>query len=211
MGLGEEGTRFYLSGRITKSKFQPSYPLSFAYSTGPAYGLLLDQGDPNWRKKTGAQFHLAEALADLNQITLPANVKVAALKRSENPEDQQIFREETAREKDRIIKEKSYRKMFVTDALLILPGDKGLNRSFNPSTVFPLGDDGTIYPTSKVSGSWGVIESEKGIRINSDGSQAFVPAPTSADHLLGDGWKLTLNPGWRIIEGIRKGDFTLAK
>ena len=31
----------------------PTFVRSFAYATGPAYGLLLDQADPDWKAKLG--------------------------------------------------------------------------------------------------------------------------------------------------------------
>src|SRR5690349_10824320 len=41
----------------------PSYVRSFAYATGPAYGLLLDQADPAWRHQLGSGQRLDQLLA----------------------------------------------------------------------------------------------------------------------------------------------------
>ena len=41
----------------------PSFVRSFAYATGPAYGLLLDQADPGWKEKLGSGRRLDELLA----------------------------------------------------------------------------------------------------------------------------------------------------
>ena len=48
----------------------PSFVRSFAYATGPAYGLLLDDSDPGWHRRlaTGRRMDLMLATA----LRLPA-------------------------------------------------------------------------------------------------------------------------------------------
>lgn len=44
-----------------------------------------------------------------------------------------------------------------------------------------------------------------------DWSAVIVVSPSASigSSLVGDGWTLELKPGWKIIRGIRKGDFML--
>jgi hypothetical protein len=58
----------------------------------------------------------------------------------------------------------------------------------------------------------GVIEGKNGALMKADWSALVVSAlaVTTGSALTGDGWTLTLNPGWSIVPDARSGDFTLA-
>jgi hypothetical protein len=43
-----------------------------------------------------------------------------------------------------------------------------------------------------------------------DWKSVVVAAPEDERILKGDGWALDLKPGWKLIVGGRKGDFTLS-
>ena len=87
-----------------------------------------------------------------------------------------------------------------------------MNVQFNPNNLQPLGDAGTVYPTIRITDAWGVIEGKNGALMKPDWSALVVAAPTvtTGNPVTGDGWMLTLQPGWSIVPGARKGDFTLA-
>ena len=108
------------------------------------------------------------------------------------------------------------RARFLDGPVLVLPGST-LGYTFDPTTVEPLGDLGTVYRTSELSGDWGKMDVTGGvllIRSEQGGLQeAHVPAPKDLATLPihGDGWTLTLNAGWKIVPGTRSGDYTLAK
>ncbi len=54
------------------------------------------------------------------------------------------------------------------------------------------------------------LEVRKGARISKTFTAAYVSVPTAADHLAGDGWKLTLKSGWRVVPGEKPGYFKIA-
>jgi hypothetical protein len=83
--------------------------------------------------------------------------------------------------------------------------------AFDPNTVQPIGAPGTVYPTLRVVDDWGVLEVTGGALIN-DWKAVVVPAPASASAgaAAGDGWTLTLAPGWRLEPDERSGDLRLA-
>ncbi|HVT11040.1 MAG TPA: hypothetical protein VHE55_02130 [Fimbriimonadaceae bacterium] len=210
MGLGDWGRRSYLSGRIKINALKPSYPLSFAYETGPAYGLLLDVDSKPWRETLKPGGSLSGLLQQFEGISLPGNLAALARVRADAYDGKQVFAEEEKRDKDRKAEIAKYRKLLVDGPVLELPMIHN-NYGYDPNQVFPLGDLGLLLPESYISDDWGVIEVKKGVLISSKGGKAFVSAPTSADGLQGDGWKLTLKPGWKVLPGARKGDFKIAK
>lgn len=91
--------------------------------------------------------------------------------------------------------------------MLILPGDPG---SFITRGVTPVPGAGTVYPRVLVTAAWGTLEADMALRSR-DRSTLVVPAPTDAEGsaLEGDGWTLTLQPGWVLGPGNRPGDLRL--
>ncbi len=210
MGLNDRGRRSFLSGRIKVNALKPSYTLSFAYETGPAYGLLLDMKEKPWRSTLTTKSSVSDTLQDFEAIALPTNLSRAAHERTLAYDGKQVFDEEEKREKSRLEREVAFRKLLVDGPVLELPFSKP-NYTYNPNEVFPLGAYGTIYPTTTIADAWGILEVKNGARINSQFDRAFVAAPLDSTRLEGDGWKLTLNPGWKVVPGERKGDFKVVK
>jgi hypothetical protein len=209
-GLDNQGNRWFMAGRLKVNALRPSYPYSFAYETGPAYGLLLDMEGEGWRKGLTPASSLSGLLARAIHFEAPQSLEAKALERANAYRPADIFAGEDrrARERERAVTE--YRKLLVTGPVLELPLAQ-LHFTFDPNAVVPLGEDGNVYPTSTISDAWGTIEVRKGARINATFTAAYVRAPTSADPLSGDGWKLTLKKGWQVVPGEKPGSFKIVK
>jgi len=183
---------------------------SFAYATGPAYGLLLDRYAPGWRAqlRTGASFDamLGRALGVTaggesdRLVARAAKYDAAALHAAEAERD-------SKRQQQLALD----RRKFVDGPVLTLRF-RHKNVQFNPQTLQPLGDAGTVYPTIRVTDDWGVIEGKNGALMKPDWSALVVPAPASTEgsRIAGEGWTLELRPGWKIVPDARPGDYTLA-
>ncbi|HZT41262.1 MAG TPA: hypothetical protein VFA07_03690 [Chthonomonadaceae bacterium] len=209
-GLDNQSNRWFMAGRLKVDAQRPSYPYSFAYETGPAYGLLLDMGSQDWRKGLTPASSLSGLLAAAEHFQAPDPLESAAVERANAYRPADIFTSEDKREREREHAIAEYRRILVTGPVLELPLAH-MNFSFNPNEVVPLGDEGNVYPTTTISDTWGTIEAQKGARINKTFSAAYVSAPTSADHLAGDGWKLSLKPGWKVVPGEKPGSFKVAR
>jgi hypothetical protein len=210
MGLDDWGRRSYIAGRSKMGALKPSYPLSFAYETGPTYGLLIEMTDPNWRAKLKPESSLSDILRASERITLPTDLEATVKARAAVYGGPQVFAEEEKREQTRLAAETRYRNLLVEGPVLELPLRKS-NYTYNPNEVFPLGADGTVYPVTQMSDDWGVLEVSNGARVNAEFTKFFVTAPPSAGSWKGEGWKLMLKPGWKIVNGTRKGDFKVVK
>jgi hypothetical protein len=59
----------------------------------------------------------------------------------------------------------------------------------------------------------GMLEAEKGVLVESDGSVRRLPAPVRRDDMtvVGDGWTFTAKPGWVIRDGPRRGDYEVVR
>jgi hypothetical protein len=210
MGLGDWSRGAYLAGRVKMNAVsRPSYPMSFAYETGPCYGILLDDTGKEWRSKLTPASSLSESLREAAGIKLPADIEAAARERAAAYDGQALIAEEDNREETRKAAEAKWRALLVEGPTLELPIPQG-NFSYDPNAVFPLGEDGTVYPETRIADDWGVVEVKNGARVVWAKHTAFVAAPSEPDKLSNANWVLTLKPGWRLVPGERKGDFKLA-
>jgi hypothetical protein len=195
---------------LSNRKDDSTFVRSFAYATGPGYGLLLDHYLPGWHDqlRTGQGFDAL--LRNALHIDLPSNLQLAAERRATQYEGATLRAAETEREvrRQRIIA--SYRSRFIDGPVLALQF-RHMSVQFNPRNLQPLGDAGTVYPNLRISDDWGILEANNGALINGDWTAVIIVAPSASTggSLNGDGWRLQLKPGWKIVPGIRKGDFTL--
>lgn len=204
-----DSARWRAIEKLTAPDLTISFVRSFAYMSGPAYGLLLDQRLPEWRKKLSVQSDLAEMLQ--STVLQPAAVSV----------DQRgaIYGETAIRmaEADRTVKLQAqkarYRALLVDGPTLTLPKAQNFHFSFNPSTLISLGDAGTVYPTFHASAAWGILDVKDGVLLPADFSRATVAAPANIKgrHLQGPGWSLDLAEGWRVVPASRAGSYIVQK
>lgn len=190
-----------------------SFVRSFAYATGPAYGLLLDRYSPGWRARLGGSVALSTLLAQAVRYDGKEDDRRAAAATSRYDGDQQLRKSELAREQARLQQLALNRAKFVEGPVLTL-SLKNMNIQFDPRTLQPLDDVGTVYPALRITDDWGVLQVEGGAMLKQDWSAVVVNAPAAGPNgipLHGEGWKLELAPGWKLVPGERDGDFVLAK
>jgi hypothetical protein len=182
-----------------------SFVRTFAYASGAAYGLLLDDASPGWRKLIQATDDLGAMLMTAVDITTTEASSAAA--RYGGPG---LRAAEEAREVERQARVEDLRRRFVDGPVLVLP--RGRNASFITTGVTPIPGAGTIYPRYRVTGEWGAIEAQA-VLVSPDGNTLTVPAPADPDPaaLAGEGWRITLADGWTVQPGPRSGDFQLVR
>ena len=184
---------------------------SFAYATGPAYGLLLDRYDPAWRGELKAGPRLDQLLQTAMKLPTPTPGEAAVQVRAKLYDDGTLRAAEVAREAARQQRLAGYRAALVDGPVLTLPLAKA-NRQFRPSTLVALDDLGTVYPTMRLTDAWGALEvtGGSGALLYKGFGRATVSLTGAAPtHLKGDGWTLDLKPGWSLKPGPRPGDLTL--
>ena len=206
----DEARRAYTVYALARFLDAPSFVRAFAYASGPAYGLLLDDADPDWRGRLDADADLGELLADAMRIDRTASAPLAALEQRYDP-DRSLRNAEEQRERARDQRLRAWRAALVDGPVLVLP----LTRpgfQFNPQTLSALDGLGTVYPTLRLTDAWGELVVEGGAAlVHADRTRASVAWAGEAQSLAGDGWTLTLAPGWRLVPGGRAGDMTLRR
>ena len=184
---------------------------SFAYASGPAYGILLDEARPDWRKGLQVDDDVGRLLRKALSITLPDDLKAEAHRRAGRYDADRLIVAETAREEARQGRLREYRARLVNRPVLVIPLHQ-MNIQFDPRNLEPLGELGTVYPTMRISDIWGILTvSGGGALLNPRWTSVQVSAPRDPDlrPLRGIGWTLELEDGWQLRGGKREDDYVL--
>lgn len=180
---------------------------SFAYVSGPAYGLLLDDASPKWPKRVRRATDLSVLLQETYR--LPAATLAEAELAAAGLGGPELRLREEAEDNAR-----QHRLALATDPLLKgptlrVPGPFRIQ--FNPSNTESLDDGAAFHPTATYLGDWGRLEVTGGSLRSADWSEARVPAPVDlkTNPLTGPGWTLELAPGWTLLAIKPAGSFRL--
>ena len=183
-------SRMVIAQEIETVDPNTSFVRGFAYLTGPAYGLLLDELKPGWTRKYTAKDDLAAVLGG-GQAPLPVphgeRYGEAALRAAEERRDRE--------QRERVA---HYRARLVDGPVLELPMIDA-HFGFDPNAVVPLGGAGNVHPNLDVTAPWGHIAVDSGALIPNDWSKIVVSA--------GDRGKLELKAPCKIAAGARAGDY----
>jgi hypothetical protein len=193
-------------GQLNQAPQRESFVRTFAYPSGAAYGVLLDAWTPGWTRRIQATDDLGELLMAAARIA-PSDDLEAATERYGGLE---LMNAERKRAAEREAYVAALRRRFVDGPLLTVP--RGRGASFITTGVTPIPGAGTVYPSYRVTGEWGRIEAEQ-VLVSPDGNTLTVPGPFTVEGatLAGDGWTVTLAPGWAARPGLRSGDFQVVR
>jgi hypothetical protein len=185
-----------------------SYVRTFAYASGPAYGLLLDAASPGWPRKVRASDDLAVLLMRALGVQPVPDAAAAAAHYG----GAELRAAEEQREQQRQARIAELRRRFVDGPVLLMPGGGSGYTDSHGAVVIP--DVGTIwFGDYRMKGAWGALEADKGVLVTSDGRLRRLPAPVRRDDTTvdGDGWTVRAAPGWVVREGSRRGDYELVR
>jgi len=181
---------------------------AFPYTSGPAYGVLLDDLLPGWRRQVRATSDLGDMLTAANNRPLTANLAVAAARY-----DAATLRTaEEARDRERQVRVAELRRRFIDGPVLTMPAP---GRGTSDSTgALGIPGAGTVYfHEFTLSAQWGSLNANGGVLRAADGSTLSVPVtgPLEGTTLKGDEWSATLNSGWVVRPAARPGSFTIVR
>lgn len=194
--LAHADARTSVATKLEAVTVEAAFARSFAYLTGPAYGLVFDKLLPGWRD---AALH-ARSLTELSREVVSANPspELAAVEARYG---------RAAIEAEEMDRERSHRECVAAWRSILIDGPtvaittRNLNIVFNPTEVVPLGDAGTVYPTATIRDAWGELAVHAGALLDPEWRTIRVTANglrTSDTQSSGDGWELELDPGWCV-------------
>ena len=189
---------------------------SFAYVSGPAYGVLLDESGLLWRKRLKPDSDLGAILGEAYHIPFAKPNEADAVTRAGKYDGDEVI----AQEKDREARQQQViaaaRKRLMEGPVLVLPVTEAFNYSFDPNQVTAIDENNSVYGQVRVVDGWGILTvSHDALMVRDKGHIACVQVPAPANpggtSLSGDGWKLELKPGWKLAPGPRPNDWTIVK
>ena len=181
--------------------------LQQAYTTGVAYGILLDTASPDWRRSVRSNSDLGQML----MVALEIRPAADAVKASARYGGTEIRAAEKTRDEQHKARILELRNRFVAGPGLLVPSGGGA--SFNAVGATPIPGAGTVYVMPyRTSSEWGTLEAMKGVLINEDGTRRLPgPIRIEGSTLTGNGWTVTVAPGWRVRPGPRSGDYQIIR
>lgn len=197
--------------KLTDPDQSMTFVRSFAYTSGPAYGLLLDERLPGWRKGLNEKSDLGALLAS----TLHGNVQTSAEARAPYYGMAALKFTEDDRAAKAAAEKAHYRALLIDGPTLTIASAGHFAFNFNPSMLVGMGDAGSVYPTFYVKDSWGVLDVKGGgALVPADFRGVTVAAPATSptgSHIEGPGWTLDLAPGWKLVPGTKPGSYVVQK
>lgn len=204
--------------KLERDEPAASFVRSFAYATGPAWGLLLDELGVAWRPTIGPASDLSALVAAALEWKPPAELAREAEARAPRHGLAEVAAAERRRAVEKARLDARNRARFVDGPVLELPLGAKLSYSFDFNAITPLEGAGNVYGVIRIVEEWGILDASQGgalltLAPNGTPRTARVPAPAEpgARPLAGDGWTLTLEPGWELLPGARAGDWRVAR
>ena len=191
--------------QLAKAAQTSTFVRTFAYPSGAAYGILLDEASPEWRRALKTSDDLGQLLMVAARIR-PAEDSDASAKLYGGSDLRMAEELRDAQQKLRVAE---LRRRFVEGPVIVLP--PGRNASFVTSGMTPIPGAGTVYPTFRTTAEWGSLDAAS-VLMSAD-RKLTLPAPTSTEGtiLKGAGWTLQLAPGWVVRPGNRPGDVQVVR
>lgn len=171
---------------------------SFAYATGPAYGLMLDEFRPGWRMDVQRAVGLSQLLVTefVDRLASGDGLTTAA----DRYRLTEVRVAESARAERKALRRRDLIAQFVTGPRLSAPL-RQMRIGLDPDRVESLDSLGSVYGAARITDEWGALDARAGqLRIGAEWTEATVPLPIGYRGAAeGPGWKLDLRPGWRVV------------
>jgi hypothetical protein len=193
----------------------PTFVRAFAYGTGPAIGVLLDQFDPAWREEVRKNRDIGALLAQAIHFQRPRDLDKAARARAREYGWDEVDRTEAARDSAREPTMQGYRaRLGAGPVITLLQSKDSLAWSYDPTELVGFDLHSTVYPSGNFSAPWGKLTvNSGGVLVQNDFTWVRIGLPSApiaagAREIKGDGWTLVLNPGWSLRpDPSRPGNF----
>jgi hypothetical protein len=181
--------------------------LQQSYTTGVAYAMLLDDAFAAWRRRVRSDSDLGQMLMAALDVTPAANAVDASARYG----GVELRAAEQTRGEQRRAVVRELQNRFIDGPVLLVPSGGGA--AFNAVGATPIPGVGTVYFNRYTTrGEWGTLEATNGVLIRSNGTRQL-PGPVRIDGvtLTGDGWAVTVAPGWTVGSGPRSGDYQIIR
>lgn len=196
------------AAELAGGESQPSLVGNFEAASGPAYGVLLDDLAPGWRRRVRATSDLGGLLASATNRPPTTDLAVAAARY----DGAALRTAEETRDRAQQVRVAELRRRFIDGPVLTMPAG-GSGTSDTTGSVGIPGAGTVFFRNFTLSARWGRLNANDGVLRSADGTTLAVPVagPLEGTTLKGDGWSATLNSGWVVRPAARPGSFTIVR
>ncbi len=187
-----------VAGELAAADQREHLARSFAYVSGPAYGVLLDELAPGWRRHLGATPDLGALAAGALPRWRPDPDGLVA--RAAGYGYDEVAAQEGRLGRDRERRRAALRAALVDAPAVILPLT-AMQMQFDPHRVVGLAPAGTVYLQLTAEDAWGRLEATAGALIGPSFHRLALPGrivDVTGNVVTGDSWRLELADGWRL-------------
>ena len=181
---------------------EESFIKTFPYSSGAAYGMLLEKFSIQWTHSITITDDLGILLLEALDIQKLPNPKIAA-KRYDG--DNLLLVEIERNSKKSIILD-SLKQIYVDGPKLTL--SYANSATFDAVGAISIPDIGTVYYNYNATDKWGSLISASAL-ILTKGRKIILPLDSSitGSQFSGSGWEVKLNSGYKLVKGEKEGDY----
>ncbi|MEE8134902.1 MAG: hypothetical protein V3T56_07585 [Gemmatimonadales bacterium] len=189
---------------LGRRESQENFARSFAYASGPAYGILLDWIDPDWRGGLTVESDFGTLLSRAMELQVS---QAGAESRGVRYDGARIIAQEQARADRAVAVQAELRSRFLESPTVRLTPDATFRYSFDPNGASPLQGAGTVYDAARITDEWGILDVTSGgvlfLRPDNSIVEVAVPLTGGGDTppVSGEGWTLELADGWKLARG----------
>ena len=165
---------------------------SFAYLSGPLYGLILDQSSYTWRKEINAESDLGSCVQKIYEIELPKDLEEAVQKAKARYDFDSI--DVTEESFQRKLEERNTKilKLFAPDNVIKLESSN-LSIQFAPDSMVQMEDGGMVIFGGEAFCEWGYVKGHP-LKITADWHHVELPRldtlTVQGDTIVTSGWTL---------------------
>ncbi|MEQ1587599.1 MAG: hypothetical protein ABL895_17065 [Cyclobacteriaceae bacterium] len=203
-GINNKENVYLLNQLDSATVNYPTFTRSFAYLTGPAYGILFHQQDSLWTHSLSGQDNFEQIAERIFQIPL-AKLPERELGRIEdhyNGKSIRIAEEGHQRKKEKQLQEIDFK--FKKSKVLVIPYTKDATGGFDPTEIIVLSSEETYYKGLELIDAFGKLVVDNGAIRDQSRNEVHVNLPSGANlsrnSITSNDWNLTLNSGWTITK-----------
>lgn len=199
----------YFEKKLIEFQKWPTFVRSFAYLTTPIYGFILNRTDKSWNRQIVDTTNLTSYFIRAFGLKIPVILCPDCLNKYGSDK---IINEENRREEDRLKQIAEFKKIFIENSHLEIKLEK-MSISFDPRNIVPVEGYGSVYPTLRVSGIWGILTVTGGALLGTRWDRVILSEPVmiTANRVTGNGWILELNDGFIVKKDSSERNYVLLK
>lgn len=165
---------------------------SFAYLSGPLYGLILDQSAHPWHKEMNSGSDLGSSAMAIYGITLPENLEETVETAKAKYDFESIDAAEEAFQRKLEERNQTLRKLFALDNVITLECPN-LSIQFSPDSMIKMDDGSMVIYGCTAFCDWGSVEGHP-LKVTSDWRRIELPRLDTLsfnnDTITTSGWTL---------------------